>query len=248
MQTALIILIALILIYIIRRELHRNFTEKSFISIVNHTFRTPLTRIKWMSETLTQDISRKEQLDIASSLSNASNRLLEIVDILAGVKDIYSRASYDLKAVSIREMLEDAVQKHRIHLTEKNIKLSMPTLINMPLLTVDTKKISFVINALIENAIWYSKDGGNITINSEIKNGDLILAIEDDGIGLNWKDRMNLFKRFYRGDSAKKMNTDGMGLALYISKEIVRRHHGDIYAKSKGKNKGAIFYISLPVS
>jgi len=247
MQTEFILIIVIILIYFLRREFHRNLTEKSFISIVNHTFRTPLTRIKWMSESLTQDISRKEQLDIANNLSNSTNRLLEIVDILAGIKDVYSSATYELKAVSLREMLEEAVKKYSSTLNERKLTLLMPTMHDMPLLSVDTKKISLVINAVIENAIWYSKDGGIIKIAAELKKGELILSIEDDGIGLSWKDRMNLFKRFYRGESAKKMNTDGMGLGLYISKEIIRRHHGRIYAKSKGKNKGTIFYISLPI-
>ncbi len=248
MQTVLIVIIVVILLYFLRRELRRNLTEKSFISIVNHTFRTPLTRIKWMSETLTQDISRKEQLDVASSLSNSVNRLLEIIDILTGVKDISSSSSYNLKDVSLREILEEAVQKYRVVLNERKIALLIPAMNSMPLLTVDTKKISFVIHVLIENAISYSKDNGSIKIASEMKNGKLLLSIEDSGIGLSWKDRMNLFKRFYRGERAKKMNTDGMGLGLYVSKEIIRRHNGKIYAVSKGKDQGTIFYISLPTS
>ena len=71
-----------------------------------------------------------------------------------------------------------------------------------------TKKISFVINVLIENAILYVHEGGSINIESELKNGKLILKIEDNGIGLSKKDRGHLFKRFYRGERAKKMNTD----------------------------------------
>lgn len=246
MQTSLLILVAIVLIYFLIREMKRNLTEESFISIVNHTFRTPLTRIKWMSEKLSGDIPRKEQEDIARDVSNSVNRLLEIIDTLAGIKNINSRASYELKAVSIREILEQAVAKYRAPINEKKIVLSMPSFNDMPLLSVDTKKISFVIDVILENAILYSKENGNVKIEAGIYDNNIIISIKDEGIGLSWKDRRNVFDKFYRGEIAKKINTDGMGLGLYISREIVKRHGGKIYAKSQGRNKGSAFYIKLP--
>lgn len=247
-RTIIIIVLLFLILYLLYREVNRNFTEKSFISIVNHTFRTPLTRMKWMSENLTKSIPLKEQVEIADNLSNSVNRLLEIIDILSGIKDIYSTSTYNLKAVSIREILEGAIKKYKTTLNERKINLLLPTFVDMPLLTFDVKKISFVINVMIENAIFYSKENGSIKISSELKNNALILSVEDNGIGLSWKDRWNLFKRFYRGRRAQKMNTEGMGLGLYISNEIIRRHHGKISAKSKGKDKGAIFSIKLPTN
>jgi two-component system, OmpR family, sensor histidine kinase VicK len=247
MQTALIIIFGLLLIYLIKRDMNRNFTEKSFLSIVNHTFRTPLTRIKWMTQALEKEMPRKEQIEIAQSLDTSANRLLEIIDILTGIKDINNLSSYQLKAVSVREIIEEAIHKYHMPLNEKHITFSIPTLNNLPLLSVDTKKISFVIHAIFENAILYSNNGGNINIQAEIKGSELVLKIEDSGIGLSWKDKNNIFNRFYRGERAKKMNTDGMGLSLYISKIIIRRHSGNIKARSKGKDKGTAFYITLPV-
>ncbi len=224
----------------------KNLTEESFISIVNHTFRTPLTRIKWMSETLAQDIPRREQLEIARDVSNSVNRLLEIIDTLSGIRDINSSASYQLRAVSLREILEQAVAKFGIPLTEKKLTIQMPSLQDMPLLSVDTKKITFVIESILENAILYSNKGGSIKIESELKDGYIKLAITDNGIGLTGKDKRNIFDRFYRGERAKKMNIHGMGLGLYISRVIIKRHGGKIHAKSKGKDKGTVFYIKLP--
>lgn len=247
MQTALLILLVLVLIYTIKKESKRGFTEESFISIVNHTFRTPLTRIKWMSEKLEQEIPRKEQIEISKDLSNSVGRLLEIIDELAGIKDIHNTSGYNLKAVSLREILEEAVRKSSAQINQKNIKLSLPTMNNIPLLSIDTKKISFAVSVLLENAIFYSKNDSSIKIDSQIKGSKLILKIEDSGIGLSWKDRRNIFDRFYRGERAKKMNTDGMGLGLYIAKEIVKRHKGQIVFHSKGKDKGAIFSIILPI-
>lgn len=246
MQTIIIVVLVLIILYLLKREFGRNFTEQTFLSIVNHTFRTPLTRIKWMADALKTDMPRKDELEIINNLDNSVNRLLELVDIVAGIKDIQNTSTYDLKAVSMREILEEALKKYSGLLHDKKIALRVPSLANIPLLSVDTKKISFVINVVIENAILYSKENGNINIEAEIKNDELILKIEDSGIGLSKKDRSNLFKRFYRGERATKMNTDGMGLGLYASREIIRRHNGKIYADSKGENLGTTFYIVLP--
>ncbi len=247
METILVLSLLISLFYLLQREIRHNLTEKSFISIVNHTFRTPLTRIKWMSDSLKEDTPRKEQLEAAHELSNSVDRLLEIVDILAGIKDVQNSSAYNLKAVSLREILEHAISKYRTAINEKKISLRVPTLIHIPFMSIDTKKISLVIDIILENAILYSKEGGMVTIESEVKNNTLILTIEDAGIGLSWKDKNNIFGRFYRGDRAKKMNTDGMGLGLYISKIIIHRHHGDIYARSKGKDKGTTLYILLPI-
>ncbi len=246
MQIPILLGLAIILTYFLIREMKRNLNEKSFISIVNHTFRTPLTRIKWMGERLEQDIPRKEQLEIAKDVSNSVNKLLTIVDTLVGLKDINNISSYELRAVSIREIFEQAVAKYHGPINEKKLTLEMPSLVNLPLLSVDTKKISYVIDVLLENAILYSKEGGNIRIAAEMERGNIILSVIDNGIGLSWKDKRNLFKRFYRGERAKKLNTDGLGLGLHLAKEIIKRHSGDIYAKSEGKDKGTAFYIVLP--
>jgi two-component system sensor histidine kinase VicK len=246
MQIIIITVLVLIILYLLKREFSRDFTEQTFLTIVNHTFRTPLTRIKWMADAIKTDMPRKDELEIITNLDNSVNRLLELVDIVAGIKDIQNTSTYDLKAVSMREILEDALKKYSVLLHDKKISLKVPSLVNLPLLTIDTKKISFVINVIIENAILYAKEGGSIDIEAELKNKELVLKIKDDGIGLSRKDRKNIFKRFYRGERAKKMNTDGMGLGLYASKEIINRHSGQIYAISKGENLGTTFYIVLP--
>lgn len=246
MEIIIIGVLTIVILILLKRELSRSFTEQTFLSIVNHTFRTPLTRIKWMADALKTDMPRKDELELINNLDNSVNRLLELVDIVAGIKNIQNTSTYDLKAVSMREILEEALKKYSGLLHDKKISLQVPSLINLPLLSVDTKKISFVINVVIENAILYSKENGKINIEAELKNDKLILKIEDNGIGLSRKDRNNLFKRFYRGARATKMNTDGMGLGLYASKEIIQRHHGEIYANSKGENLGTTFYIVLP--
>lgn len=248
MQIIIFISIIIILaIYAIKIKIDSAIIEKSFISIVNHSFRTPLTRIKWMSDSLDPDMPRLEQQEITKNISNTTNYILGIIDMLAGMKDINNTATQTFKTISMREIIEDGISKFNNSINEKRIQLRVPAFSNLPLLTVDTKKISFSIHAMLENAIFYSHYEGIVNIEAKLDENKIILAISDNGMGMTWKDRRNVFKKFYRSEDAVKMNTDGMGISLYISKKIIENHKGTIEAKSEGKNKGSTFLITLPI-
>lgn len=219
-----------------------------FTSIVNHVFRTPLTRILWITKELEKDISQEEKKIYIQNLENSTNRVLDIVDILAGIKDIKNRESYFFQAVYIREIFEKSLSKYREKISEKKINFNLSSLRDIPMLTVDLKKISFVIDAVIENAIFYSKNSGNIEIFSYLKKNKIVIAVSDDGLGLDRKDKYMIFQKFYRGEKAKLIHTDGLGLGLYLSKIIIKRHGGRIYSKSKGRDMGTTFFIELPFS
>ena len=117
---------------------------------------------------------------------------------------------------------------------------------DIPLLTMDLKKISFVVDTLVENAILYTPKEGKILVDCIFSKDKLTLYVSDTGIGLSFRDKMNVFSRFYRGKRATLLNTDGMGLRLYLSKIIIKRHDGTIYAKSKGTNQGTTFILEIP--
>ena len=223
--------------------------EYEFTSIVNHTFRTPLTRINWISKELEQrDMPQNEKLLYIQNLNNATDKLLEIVDLIVGIKDIKSTAGYIFKATSLRDIVEKSIVKYREEINKKNISFEVSTFKNIPLLTLDLKKISFVINSLIENAIIYTPKDGKILINCNLKqNNKLIFYITDTGIGLSLYDKYRIFGKFYRNKKAILTYPDGMGLKLYLSKQIIKLHHGKIYAKSNGLEKGSTFFIELPL-
>ncbi len=248
MEIYLIVVLILFFCYFLYKKHEYSKTEKTFLKIVNHTFRTPLTGIKWMGEALQKEITREDREKYAHDISNASNRLLDIVDIFTGIKDIGDQSSYDFKAVSIREIIEHSLAKYGAQIKSKNITLEIPTFTNIPMLTLDVKKISLVIDVLLENAIVYTEESGKIKIACKIEGRNLILAVVDNGIGLTWRNRGNIFEKFYKGKLAQTMNPNGMGLGLYLSKEIIRRHKGRIWAKSGGRNKGSIFFIKLPLA
>ncbi len=244
-------IIALIgLIYLFFRYINLfikiNKLESEFSSIVNHTFRTPLTRILWLSKELEEDLPFEERISHVQNINNATERVLGIVDIVAGIKNINDISGYNFEAISIREIVESSIKKYRDKINEKNLVFNVSSFNQIPLLSIDLKKISFVVDALMENAIFYTPNKGKILIDCIADNNHLVFFISDTGFGLNTIDKLRIFSRFYRNKKAVLMNTDGMGLCLYLAKKIIKRHHGKIYAKSKGLNKGSTFFVKLP--
>ena len=234
--------------YYANLSLNNEKLEFEFTSIVNHAFRTPLTSIMWMIKEMGKEMPDQERLTYLQNAENATTRVISIVDIIAGIKDINNKYGYFFEATSLRDIIEKSISKYRTKINEKNITFKVSTFKDMPLLTIDTKKISFVIDVLMENAIFYTPKDGKILIDSIVRSNKIIFYITDTGLGLNFTDKMRLFSRFYRSKEAKLMNTDGLGLGLYLSKVIIARHRGKIYAKSKGRNKGSAFFIELPFS
>ncbi len=223
--------------------------EYEFTSIVNHTFRTPLTRINWISKELEKDMSQDEKLLYIQNLNNATDKLLEIVDLIAGIKDIKNTTGYVFVATSMRDVVEKSIAKYREEINKKNITFQIPTFKDIPLLTADLKKITFAVDALLENAVTYTPKDGKILIDCILKsNNKLHFSIKDTGMGLSFYDKMRIFSRFYRSKKAVLAYPDGMGLRLYLAKQIILLHNGEIYAKSGGRNKGATFFIELPLS
>ncbi len=220
--------------------------EHEFTSIVNHTFRTPITGIMWFTKELEKDLPASEKLLYLEGINNSANKILSIVDIFAGIKNINDISGYVFEATSIREIIEESIARYREDINRKNLTFSVSTFKDVPLLTVDLKKISFVVDTMVENAILYTPKDGKIMIECISGKKKLTLYVSDTGIGLNLKDKMRIFSRFYRGKSAILANPDGMGLRLHLSRKIIERHKGKMYAKSHGKDKGTTFFVELP--
>jgi signal transduction histidine kinase len=182
------------------------------------------------------------------NITNSTEKILNIIDTLVGIKDIKNISSYYFEATSIREIIEKSIEKYKNELNSKNITFKVSSFQNIPLLSVDLKKISFVINSVIENSIKYTNKDGKIFIDCISDENKLTFFLSDNGIGLTIVDKIRIFSKFYRNKRALLMNTDGVGLSLYISRKIIKRHSGEIYAKSKGKNKGSTFFIEIPFS
>ena len=230
----------------VKLNLNKHKSEYEFTSIVNHIFRTPITSILWSTKEIEKDITINERLSYLQNITTSANKVLDILDIFAGIQDIRSTVGYKFEATSVRDMVEKAMVKYKEEISKKNITFQVSTFKDVPLITLDTKKIGFVIESVIENAIIYSQTGGKVIIDCISDKGKLSIYVADSGIGLDTKDKYKIFSKFYRGKRAASLYPDGTGLRLYLAKIILKRHSGKIYAKSKGVDKGTTIIIELP--
>jgi signal transduction histidine kinase len=219
-----------------------------FVNIVTHKFRTPLTYVTWSIENLKKSQTVEERAESVRQIENATSRLLEMTDIMIDVARIDEGYSYVFKAESLRELVERTMMLYTDRIREKGIQFNINMDYNLPLISVDVKRMELVVKTLLENAFTYTPKGGMISINVNLVGDKSIrFSITDTGIGIERKDLAHIFSKFYRSKDATGADTEGMGLGLFIAKNIIERHGGRIFAASDGKGKGSTFTFELPL-
>ena len=172
---------------------------------------------------------------------NLISDLLNVTRIEEG-KYLYKPALADLK-----EITQSVIDLHQEKIGQKNIKLEFQkSKEKLPKVRVDLEKIKLAIGNLVDNAINYTLPQGNITISVKKKTEGLTFQIKDTGIGIPKDQQERVFTKFFRGVNAIRMETEGSGLGLFITKNIVEAHGGKIWFETK-EGKGTTFYFTLPV-
>jgi len=126
-----------------------------------------------------------------------------------------------------------------------NLKFDFPKT-KLPYLPIDREKMMLAIENLLENAIKYNMEKGNITVKIERVGQEAIISIKDNGLGIPARQKDKIFTKFFRADNVIKFQTEGTGLGLYIVKNIILGHRGKIWFESE-EGLGTTFYISLPL-
>jgi signal transduction histidine kinase len=117
----------------------------------------------------------------------------------------------------------------------------------LPLIVADEDKVDGILTNLVNNAIKYSPDGGEVRVRAVRENNSILLSVSDQGIGIP-KDKLHkIFEKFERIDTKETRAAGGTGIGLYLVKHLVELHEGQIWAESEGLGKGATFYVRLPI-
>ena len=241
-----ILLAFLILIIFIVNDNESDVLKSEIMTVITHKFRTPLSGIKWAVSSLQKDITFTEKESLLREINIASDKLIEIVNLLVGLNKYNEKQDYVYVAVSIREMVQNSLNKYADRIKEKKVYFNIEPSSDLPMIIIDKIIFQFVIDTLFDNAIKYTKEGGKINVSFKSDYTSLTLIVSDTGIGITFWEMRRLFKMFNRGERAKTIDTEGLGLSLYAAKTIVEHHDGKIWAESKGKNKGATFFVKIP--
>lgn len=232
------------------KELIRLRSE--FVSIVSHQLRTPASAVKWYLEALIDNHRGLElnewQQDKMHQAYQSNERMIHLINDLLNVSRLDS-GRFELRstAVNVKDLVNEILAELVHFASAHNITLSNKISDSIPLVQSDTDKLREVILNLLTNAIKYSKPGHHVVTVAAEQHDQLVhFSVHDQGIGIPEKDRAHIFEKFYRADNAIESQTEGSGLGLYIAREIVKLHGGDIWLESvEGEGTTVFFSLAL---
>ncbi|MBM3250636.1 MAG: HAMP domain-containing histidine kinase [Candidatus Nealsonbacteria bacterium] len=224
--------------------------KSEFIDIVSHQMRSPLTNLKWSFELLTSEKEEMEpvrQEEYFSSIKDNIERMVELVDDLLIVSKI-EQGTFPMrkKEVDLEDIIKELIHRYQSFSEASNIKIVFYPQGNFPKVFSDPSMLKLVIENFIDNAVRYTKGGGEVKIGLKQKNKELFFQISDSGIGIPKEDQKYIFQKFFRAKNVSKEQTRGSGLGLYITKTIIKKLGGRVWFESE-EGRGTTFYFTLPI-
>jgi signal transduction histidine kinase len=241
-----LILAIIVFVVFTQKESESDNLTSDIITVITHKFRTPLAGIKWAVSSLQKDITFTEKETLLREINLSTDKLIEIVNLLVGLNKFDEKQDYVYGAVALGEMIQTSLNKLADKIRERKVVFEISPSNELPLIIIDKTIFQFVMDSIFDNAIKYSKEGGKIKVSFSTDYQFIDLIISDNGIGLVHSEKNKMFKMFGRGEVAKTIDTEGLGLSLYASKTIVENHGGKIGVESEGRDKGTKITIRIP--
>ena len=231
--------------------------KSDFLSIASHQLRTPLTAIKGYASMILEGSYGKISAttkSVMDKIFQSSQRLVLIIGDFLDISHIeQGTMQYDFAPMDAKELVKNLADEFKTTIDNskdksKILKISFEADEKENFgVNADRNKIRQVVSNLIDNSIKYTPKGFvKVSLSKISENGNVLLKIEDSGIGISAETMLNLFKKFGRAKSLSSAYANGSGLGLYVAKEIIKAHKGKIWAESEGEGKGSKFFVELP--
>ncbi len=218
-----------------------------FITVAAHKLRTPLTRIRWVLDALEGSSDLEQYRAGMNHVAHSNSELIEITNVLLEAAHTENTSyQYKWQSVAVRELIEAVIARQKKTATQKRHTI---TLLPGPetMVTGDSARLTSVLDVLIDNAVTYTPTGGVITL-TVMKEGSYVrISVADTGMGISPENISHLFSRFFRAQRARLADTEGLGLGLFMAKNITERHGGAMGVSSPGEGKGSTFWFTLPL-
>lgn len=227
-------------------RLENDRVKYEFITVATHKLRTPLTQISWGVRTLLDRTPDPETRQIIEHIQHSSNRLIELTNILFETTEEESQEyAYSKERVGLLTLTHEALERLQSVVDRKHLTVNVHSDQEV-YVDADRRRLSSVIEVILENAVSYTAEGGLVQIITYVKRGRAYYSVRDQGIGVSPEDQKRIFSRFYRTDAAKRIDTEGVGLGLAMAKSIIGKHRGKMGVESQGEGKGSTFWFWVP--
>jgi len=235
-------------VFVWRKIRETDLLKYEFVTIITHKFRTPLTHIKWTTEELMKIKLPTEQRKQIEDIKISNNRLVELTNLLTTLSDSgKENYMYRRETVKLETFIRPIIMPYLKWFSEKGVRIVFQMTNNLPEVFLDSAKIRFVLRTILENALAYTATGGVVTVSVNTNGNEAIIRVKDTGIGISHEDQTRIFSKFFRSTAAKRVDTEGVGVGLFMAKIIMERHGGKIQVFSEGEGKGGSFTIILPL-
>src|SRR3989344_5761060 len=239
------------IIHDISREQLIGKIKSEFVSIAAHQLRTPLSAIKWtISLLLDGDAGQlnKEQDDFLKKGYEINERMIKLVsDLLNAARIEEGKFGYEFKDMDLEVFLESLINNYQEVAKRKSISLIFNKKAkNLPRIYADPEKLSLALNNLLDNALKYTPAGGLVTLQLGSQGDYALISLSDTGVGIPSTEQQRVFSKFFRASNVIRLETEGTGLGLFIVKNVIRRHGGEI-SFSSTEGAGTIFSVTLPL-
>ena len=230
-----------------RKALER--AQTLFLATTTHEIKTPLTVVNGFATTLArrwESLTEEDRNRALSAIMRRSDALVRLIDqLLLGFRAQAGQLEVDLRAVDLESTLEAATAGFETISDVHRVVLDLPR--NLPLVIADARAVDQVLGQLVENGIKYSPEGGTIHISAEVRDDVVAVRVSDQGIGLEPGDEERVFNRYYRASSSESRGIKGVGLGLYIVRQLVEAMGGTVTAR-RNNPTGTTFEFTLPAA
>jgi two-component system phosphate regulon sensor histidine kinase PhoR len=206
--------------------------------------------VRLLTETLARDLEdavvSDRVRDRVAKIDIETGHLVQMVNELLDLSRIEGGAQLYVDVVDCGDVIRGSVDRLRLFADRQSVQLVTVVPADLPLVNGDAERLGQVLVNLLHNAVKFSPAGGTVTVRASGVDGEVDVAVEDQGPGIARSDQPRIFERFYKVDRARSRGTGGTGLGLAIARHVVEGHGGRIWVESE-PGAGATFHIRLPV-
>ena len=248
--TLILVMLFSLTLYIIFKQKRLSELKNDFVNNMTHELKTPISTISLASQMLSDRSIPDEQKNLGqiSKIIQAESKQLgfQVERVLQMAIFDHGQLKLKLEQLDLHDIIETVAQNFLLQLDKRGGKLDFLPEAESALIEGDAMHITNVVSNLIENAMKYTKKTPQITLSTASEEGNVVLSVSDNGIGISKEDQKRIFDKFFRVPTGNVHNVKGFGLGLSYVKLIVEHHHGNIRVKSE-PDKGSRFDIHLPL-